>query len=299
MLISAFLPELERRKKMTTAKNIILNQFKDIQNKTINQDYENKIWQIAQENHIEDIYQLIDYFENSIDDVQLFKYFYQHYEIKLFARPSVTIDLIYLRYHKNLGKIQVLLKKRQHEPFKEQLSLYGSFLEENQSINNAVLHQCKRDLGFNIDESRIIRLPAVSKPGRDPRMWVITNPNIVLLSPNETKDVSGLWVTLDNGFKVKERLAFDHQMILEETFDFLKADLDHKRLPYVIKLLGKEVTLPDLRNLLSVFDVKFKKQATANILGLYKGLLVSTGEKTKAGVGTKGGRPSLIYTYLS
>lgn len=283
---------------MDTAKNIILNQFKNIQNKAINQDYENKIWQIVEKKHIEDIYQLIDYFENSIDDVQLFKYFYQHYEIKLFARPSVTIDLIYLRYNEKLGKIQVLLKKRQHEPFKEHLSLYGSFLEENQSINDAVLEQCKRDLGFSITENSIIRLPAVSKPGRDPRMWVITNPNIVLLSPTEDKDVSGLWVTLDNGFKTKETLAFDHQMILEEAFDFLKADLDHKRLPYVIKLLGQKITLPDLRNLLGVFDVKFKKQATANILGLYKGLLVSTGKKTKAGVGTKGGRPSLIYTYL-
>ena len=284
---------------MATAKNIILNQFKNIQNKAINQDYENKIWQIAQERHIEDIYQLIDYFENKVNDVELFKYFYQHYEMKLFARPSVTIDLIYLRYHKNLGKIQVLLKKRQHEPFKGQLSLYGSFLEKNQSINDAVLEQCKHDLGFHIDENGIVRLPAVSKPGRDPRMWVITNPNIILLSPTEAKDVSGLWVTLDNGFKVDTKLAFDHQMILEESFDFLKADLDHKRLPYVIKLLGNEITLPDLRNVLGVFEVKFKKQATANILGLYKCLLVSTGKKTKAGVGTKGGRPSLIYTYLS
>ena len=158
---------------MITAKNIILNQFKNIQNKTINQDYENKIWQIAQEKHIADIYQLIDYFENSIDDVQLFKYFYQHYEIKLFARPSVTIDLIYLRYNEKLCKLQVLLKKRQHEPFKEQLSLYGSFLEENQSINNAVLKQCKRDLGFSIDDSSIVRLPAVSKPGRDPRIPIL------------------------------------------------------------------------------------------------------------------------------
>lgn len=282
---------------MATAKNIILNQFKTIQNKTINQDCENKIWQIAQEKHIADIYQLIDYFENKVDDVKLFKYFYQHYEMTLFARPSVTIDLIYLRYHKNLGKIQVLLKKRSHEPFKGQLSLYGSFLEEDQSINDAVLEQCKHDLGFSIDENSIIRLPAVSKPGRDPRMWVITNPNILLLNPTEAKDVSGLWVTLDNRFKVDKKLAFDHQMILEEAFDFLKADLDHKRLPYVIKLLGQKVTLPDLRNLLGVFDVKFKKQATANILGLYKGLLVSTGEKTKAGAGTKGGRPSLVYTY--
>lgn len=284
---------------MTTAKNIILNQFKNIQNKTINQDYENKIWQIAQERHIEDIYQLIAYFESKVNDVELFKYFYQHYEMKLFTRPSVTIDLIYLRYHKNLGKIQVLLKKRQHEPFKGQLSLYGSFLEENQSINDAVLEQCKHDLGFSINENNIVRLPAVSKPGRDPRMWVITNPNIILLSPTEAKDVSGLWVTLDNRFKVDTKLAFDHQMILEEAFDFLKADLDHKRLPYVIKLLGNEITLPDLRNVLGVLEVKFKKQATANILGLYKDLLVSTGEKTKAGVGTKGGRPSLIYTYLS
>ena len=284
---------------MTTAKNIILNQFKNIQNKTINQDYENKIWKIAQENQINDIYNLVAYFENSIDDVQLFKYFYQHYEIKLFARPSVTIDLIYLRYNEKLGKLQVLLKNRQHEPFENALSLYGSFLKENQSINAAVLTQCKHDLGFSINENNIVRLPAVSKPRRDPRMWVITNPNILLLNPTEAKDVSGLWVTLDNRFKVDKKLAFDHQMILEEAFDFLKADLDHKRLPYVIKLLGQKVTLPDLRNLLGVFDVKFKKQATANILGLYKGLLVSTGEKTKTGIGTKGGRPSLIYTYLS
>lgn len=280
---------------MTSAKKQILNQIKAIQDKAINQKYENQIWQIVNEKQINDIYQLVAFFENNIDDVALFRHFYQHYEVQLFARPSVTIDLIYLRYNQKLGKIQVLLKKRQHEPFKNALSLYGSFLAQNRSINDAVLTQCQRDLNFEINDNSIIRLPAVSKPGRDPRMWVITNPNIVLFNAKESKNINGLWVTLGQNFKINKQLAFDHQMILETAFDYLKTELEHKQLLHLTKLLGREFTLPNLRNLLTQFKPELKKQATANIFDLYKNQLIKTGKSTKDYIGFKGGRPSALY----
>lgn len=282
---------------MQTNLTKIRKQIQMLKEQTVNLTYEKQIAQITQRQNIADIYQLIDYFENYVDDVNLFKYFYQHYEIQLFARPSVTIDLIYLRYNQEINQIQVLLKKRQHEPFKDTWSLYGSFLKENESINEAVLRQCQADLGFTVNSNNIIRLPAVSKPGRDPRMWVITNPNIILLSPAKASQIKGEWTALANNFETALPLAFDHQMILENCFDYLKADLDHQRLPYIIKLLEHDFTLPVFRNLLSLFDSKFKKQATSNIFKLYKNKLIKTGKKQKQAKGSKGGANMLLITY--
>lgn len=282
---------------MTMTKDKILAQIEAIQEANLDPEKEKQIWQIAQAQHITDIKQLVAYFENNIDDVQLFKYFYQHYEIKLFARPSVTIDLIYLRYNQELGKLQVLLKKRQHEPFKNALSLYGTFLAQNRSINDAVLWQCQNDLGFSVNADAIIRLPAVSKPGRDPRMWVITNPNIILLNPSESEKNSGQWTTLDANFAVDTQLAFDHQMILQTAFDYLKDEVKYKQLLHVTQLLNSEFTLPQLRHLLTLFVPNLTKQATANIYSLYRDQLVKTGKKTKKDITTKGGRPSMLYKY--
>ena len=282
---------------MQTNLTKIRKQIQMLKEQTVNLTYEKQIAQITQRQNIDDIYQLIDYFENYVDDVNLFKYFYRHYEIQLFARPSVTIDLIYLRYNQEANQVQVLLKKRQHEPFKDTWSLYGSFLKENESINEAVLRQCQADLGFTVNSNNIIRLPAVSKPGRDPRMWVITNPNIILLSPAKASQIKGEWTALANNFETALPLAFDHQMILANCFDYLKADLDHQRLPYIIKLLEHDFTLPVFRNLLSLFDSKFKKQSTSNIFKLYKNKLIKTGKKQKQAKGSKGGANMLLITY--
>lgn len=278
-----------------TNHNKILQQINQITHADINQNYEQQIWQIADWQNITDIYDLISYFENNIDDVKLFKYFYQHYELLVFKRPSVTIDTVYLRYNVTLDRLQVYLTKRLHKPFKGQLALPGSFLKENQSINQAVITQTKRDLHINIKQSQIINLPAVSKPGRDPRMWVITNPNIVLLNP--TQNAAGNWFILQNRFTVKQQLAFDHQTILHSAFNYLKQDLDHQRLPLIIKLLGPDITLPSLRDLLAHFEPKFKTQATANILKRYKQQLIKTDHKLKPPKGSKGGRSMSVYTY--
>ena len=282
---------------MQTNLTKIRKQIQMLKEQTVNLTYEKQIAQITQRQNIDDIYQLIDYFENYVDDANLFKYFYRHYEIQLFARPSVTIDLIYLRYNQEANQVQVLLKKRQHEPFKDTWSLYGSFLKENESINEAVLRQCQANLGFTVNSNNIIRLPAVSKPGRDPRMWVITNPNIILLSPTKASQIKGEWTALANNFETSLPLAFDHQMILENCFAYLKADLDHQRLPYIIKLLEHDFTLPVFRNLLSLFDSKFKKQSTSNIFKLYKNELIKTGKKQKQAKGSKGGANMLLITY--
>lgn len=281
--------------KFGTNQQQILQQINQITQQNYNANYEQQIWQIADDNHITDIYDLINYFENNIDNVKLFKYFYQHYELLVFKRPSVTTDTVYLRYNYALDKLQIYLTKRLHEPFKDQLALPGGFLKENQSINQAVITQTKHDLHINIKQSQIINLPAVSKPGRDPRMWVITNPNIVLLNP--TQNITDNWFTLQNHFNIKQQLAFDHQTILHSAFDYLKQDLDHQRLPLIIKLLGPDITLPSLRDLLAHFEPKFKTQATANILKRYKQQLIKTDHKLKPPKGSKGGRSMSVYTY--
>ena len=146
---------------------------------------EEKIWNIAEKNKIDNINDLIEYFESKVKDQDLVHYFYNRYELQCFARPSVTVDLIGLRYDKTANKLQILLIKRKHAPFRNHYAFAGGFVDFEESINDTVFREVKEETNISLNPSQVIRLPAVSKPGRDPRMWVITNPNIVLFTPND------------------------------------------------------------------------------------------------------------------
>lgn len=267
---------------------------------------ENKIWKVAQDRNIDNINDLIEYFESNVKDQNLFHYFYNRYELQCFARPSVTVDLIGLQYDKKADKLQVLLIKRKHAPFRNQYAFPGGFVDFEESINDAVLREVKEETNINLDSSQVIRLPAVSKPGRDPRMWVITNPNIVLFTPNNLDKqniiagddaLDSEWLTLNENLQVDEQLAFDHTQILQSAIEYLKKDFDHRRLPLVTKLLGKYVTTRELKNLYTLFDSKFKTQSTSNLSRNYSNYLISTKQKQKAPKDSKGGASSTVYTY--
>lgn len=247
-----------------------------------------------------------EYFESNPDIATYLKW-YQH-DINRYAHPSVTVDLIALRFNKETKKLQILLVKRKHWPDKGLWAMPGGFVDENETINHAVIRETKEETNVDLKNEIIIRLPAVSKKDRDPRTWVITNPNIVLFKQDsQTKSVAGddaaetEWVNISfdhDRLQIDKQLAFDHYDIIERALRYLKSDFKSGNLPRITSLLGdikgaNIITLNMLKALYGQLDAKYLTMNNSNLYRLYKNDLTQTAYYTSTTVG----RPERIYAF--
>lgn len=247
-----------------------------------------------------------EYFESNKDIATYLKW-YQH-DVNRYAHPSVTVDLIALRFNKETKKLQILLVKRKHWPYKGMWAMPGGFVNENETINHAVIRETKEETNVDLTNEMIIRRPAVSKKDRDPRAWVITNPNIVLFRQNsKTKSVAGddaaetEWVNISfdhDRLQIDKQLAFDHYDIIERALRYLKSDFKSGNLPRITSLLGYTsganiITLNMLKTLYGQLDAKYLTMNNSNLYRLYKKHLAQTAYYTSTTVG----RPERIYEF--
>lgn len=247
-----------------------------------------------------------EYFESN-NDITTYLKWYQH-DVNRYAHPSVTVDLIALRFNKETKKLQILLVKRKHWPYKGMWAMPGGFVDKNETINHAVIRETKEETNVDLTNEMIIRRPAVSKKDRDPRTWVITNPNIVLFRQNsKTNSVAGddaaetEWVNISfdhDRLQIDKQLAFDHYDIIERALRYLKSDFKSGNLPRITSLLGYTsganiITLNMLKALYGQLDAKYLTMNNSNLYRLYKKHLAQTEYFTSNTVG----RPERIYAF--
>ena len=220
-----------------------------------------------------------------------------------------------MRWNSHTKTVQILLVQRKNHPFKDHWALPGGFVQENESINDAIIRETFEETHVQIKENdqiaglpNIVRLPAVSKPGRDPRLWVVTNPNIVLFNQRQFKQTqptaaddakNARWFNIkfiNQQIQIEDnpKLAFDHLAIIQTAFEYLYQDFDHRRLPIVTNLLDTRVTLPELTKCYQQF--KTIKSTSQNLTRLYPKQLIPTDDTIKL---TKGvGKPQKIYVVV-
>lgn len=224
-----------------------------------------------------------------------------------YEKPSVTVDLIGLRFNVTTDKIQILLVQRVANPYRNHWALPGGFIEPNETTYDAVKREVKEETGLSIDEQRIQLLPLVSTPNRDPRMWVMTNPNIILFTPEDDlklkagddalkakffdiemdKDDS---VVID-GLKQSD-LAFDHYDIIKSAMLKLRVELDRRRFENVFPLLPKEFTLVQALALFKSINIKrYAKYISSSVKKSLGSKAVQVGTATIDGVG----KPKMLY----
>ena len=252
-----------------------------------------------------------EYYEQYATEQEFLNWYHQQ-EHNNYPKPSLTVDLIGLRWNSYTKTVQILLVQRKNHPFKDHWALPGGFVQENESINDAIVRETFEETHVQIKENdqvaglpNIVRLPAVSKHGRDPRLWVVTNPNIVLFNQHQFKQTQPVadddaknarWFNIkfvNQQVQIKDnpKLAFDHLSIIQTAFKYLYQDFDHRRLPIVTNLLDMRVTLPELTKCFQQF--KNIKSTTQNLVRLYPTQLIPTNDKIKL---TKGvGKAQKIY----
>ena len=143
-----------------------------------------------------------------------------------YPRPSVTGDVVILR--KRERGYQVLLIERGGHPCLGKLAFPGGFANENEPVEQTAARELQEETGVTGLSPEL--LGVFSKPGRDPRGWIVTVAFVALIEGElqvQAGDdaASARWYDLEaggdaplvcrDGVRVPaDELAFDHGEML-------------------------------------------------------------------------------------
>jgi 8-oxo-dGTP diphosphatase len=127
-----------------------------------------------------------------------------------YSNPTPTVDAILQRDSK------VLMIRRKKDPFKDQLALPGGFVNEGETVEDAVKRETKEETSLEVEPMEI--LGVYSDPRRDPRKHVMTVVFVCIIirgSGNAADDATSIeWVELAD--TESKQIGFDHVTILRD-----------------------------------------------------------------------------------
>lgn len=212
-----------------------------------------------------------------------------NYDPSIFERPSVTVDVVIFSLVNE--DLQVLLVKRRHAPFADMWALPGSFIQMEESLEEAAVRALADETG--VTDVYTEQLYTFGNPGRDPRTRVITVAYFALVPHDAIEHRPGRDTTETAWFSVFELpdLAFDHEKILEYAFTRLRYKLEYTSIGF--QLLPDVFTLTELQRAYETIlgETLDKRNFRRKILSA--DILEETGEKKKDGEG----RPAKLYRY--
>jgi 8-oxo-dGTP diphosphatase len=200
------------------------------------------------------------------------------YKIKFdkFFSYSFSLDCVIFGYID--GKINVMLVKRAMEPYLGEWAIPGDLLYPDEDLPDAasrILSELTKLDNVELHQGRTF-----GKPDRHPQGRVITNAYFALVKMESIQAKASSWAEQIKWVPIDEveQLAFDHNEILESTYQILKYKL--KREPVCFHLLADKFTLHEMQRLYEfVFDLELDK---ANFRKKIKSIpLISLSEKQK------------------
>lgn len=163
--------------------------------------------------------------------------FIKSYDITKYDRPSVTADIVVFgvlnepsgNYRKpNKPEMCVLLIQRKSHPFKGMWALPGGFLNKNESIEACAARELWEET--NLEINKFWSIGTFSKPGRDPRGWIISCALLGIAKPSNQKAVAGddaseaIWTPINNVLSEDFEIAFDHKEIIIKALERLRLE---------------------------------------------------------------------------
>lgn len=180
------------------------------------------------------------------------------YDPSEFERPSVAVDVALVSTHR--GALHALFVQRKHMPFKDMWSLPGGFVGLDESLDAAAKRVLRDKTGLT--DVYLEQLYSFGKPGRDPRMRIITVAYYALVDYARFERVRGEgiqecklvvpWAGEAGGLVDVEGpdgeprpLAFDHPEILGLVVQRVRGKLNYAPIGY--ELLPPEFPLRALQ----------------------------------------------------
>jgi len=201
----------------------------------------------------------------------------------------VAVDCIIFGYEGE--KLQLLVIKRDIEPFQGSWVIPGGFLQENENLEEAA----RRILysKTSVYNAYLEQLFTFGEVNRDPRGRVISVAYFSLIKSTDYKLIAGITSNDIKWVDVKEtpELGFDHKIIVNLALERLKGKFSYQ--PLGFNLLEDEFTLTELQQLYeTVLNRNLDKRNFRKRI-LDTAILKETGKK-RAGVKN---RQPLLYTF--
>jgi 8-oxo-dGTP diphosphatase len=134
--------------------------------------------------------------------------------VKEYKNPTPTVDMVLERDSK------ILMVKRKKDPFKDHLALPGGFVNEGETIEDAMKREAMEETSLEVHPIDI--LGVYSDPRRDPRKHIITVVFVGIIVRGETRagdDAASIeWIQLGSIDQLRRQnlFAFDHAQILRD-----------------------------------------------------------------------------------
>ena len=147
------------------------------------------------------------------------------YREKRYPAPYLTADIVLLSEGRD-----VLMIRRKGHPYLGCWALPGGFVNPDESAAEGALRELSEETnvtGFTVDD--IFEIGLFSKPGRDPRGWIVSDAFLVPVKREDVHFKAGddaadaAWITIardGENLVLPEgvRLAFDHADVLKKAF---------------------------------------------------------------------------------
>jgi len=211
------------------------------------------------------------------------------YDATKYDRPSVAADVLLFTIEN--GSLQILLVRRNEEPFKDRWSLPGGFVRIDESVDQTASRELEEETG--VKNIYMEQLYTFGDPKRDPRTRVISVTYMALTTKNEWKLRASGDVSQAKFFPVTDlpTLAFDHREIYKYGLERLRGKLGYTSIAF--GLLPDTFTLTNLQSVYEIIlDKKIDKRNFRKKI-LSTDLLVSAGKKSSGGAH----RPAELYRF--
>jgi 8-oxo-dGTP diphosphatase len=177
-----------------------------------------------------------------------------------FPRPLTTVDVVIFAIRDDT--LHVLLVQRPEgdgEPFPGMWALPGGFVDVEKDRDLAACAMRKLQEKTGIASPYLEQLGSWGSATRDPRSWSATHAYFALVLAVREYAADARWFAIFAG-KVKPKLAFDHDDILDTAIQRLRGKVEYTSLPAY--LMPPEFTLPDLQRVYEiVLDRPLEKSA--------------------------------------
>ena len=166
-------------------------------------------------------------------------------EFKDFFTYSFSLDCVIFGYRS--GQIHALLIKRSMEPYDGMWAVPGDLVYPDEDIKDAakrILFELTKIVDIELHQSQTF-----GQPNRHPQGRVITTAYMALMRIEDFKVEASSWAGDFRWVPIHEipQLAFDHNLILNSTYELLKQKLMQD--PICFELLPEKFTLNEMQQL--------------------------------------------------
>lgn len=124
--------------------------------------------------------------------------FLNAYDITKYDRPSLTADIAIFAIrrcdpdsyrHEPTRELSLLLVRRGQHPYKDRWALPGGFVKRTETVESCAMREVAEETG--VTPSALMPIGSYSKPGRDPRGWIISELFASVIPDDEVLPISG------------------------------------------------------------------------------------------------------------